>query len=81
MVVDYSRLGTLSERELIDAMIDDIRMIEEDYGVKFYADAKLIIYASNEWGDPVMFTRHWDGKRASRLDSTHYRPACLDYDL
>ena len=79
--IDYERLGTLSQRELIDALIDDLHMIEEDYGVKFFADAKLILWGSNEWGDPRHFIRAGGGGRMKRLDSTHYRPACMDYDL
>jgi len=55
LTIDYKRLGTVSDRELIDALISDIHMIHED-------------------------TRHC-GETMNRLDSTHYRPACLDYDL
>ena len=80
LTIDYKRLGTVSDRELIDALISDIHMIHEDYGVRFFRNAKLVIWASDEWGDPRSFTRH-NGEQMNRLDSTHYRPACLDYDL
>ena len=80
LTIDYKRLGTLSDRELIDAVISDIHMIHEDYGVKYFSNAKLVIWASDEYGDPRSFTRHC-GETMNRLDSTHYRPACLDYDL
>ncbi len=79
--IDYERLGTLSQRELIDALIVDLQMIEQDFGIRFYADAKLILWGSNEWGDPRHFIRLSDGGRMKRLDSMHYRPACLDYEL
>lgn len=80
LTVDYHHLGTLSELQLIEAIIDDIKMIEEDYGVRFYSNARLVVWASNEYGDTRSFVRHC-GEPVSRLDSTHYRPACLDYDL
>lgn len=80
LTVDYKHLGTLSERELIDAVIDDIHMIEEDYGVRFYSNARLIVWGSDEYGDPRKFVRNC-GEHVRRLDSTHYRPACLDYEL
>ncbi len=80
LAVDYHHLGTLSDRQLIDAIIDDIHMIKEDYGVTFYSNARLLVWASNEFGDARTFTRN-GGEQMRRLDSTHYRPACLDYDL
>lgn len=80
LIIDYRRLGTVSEKQLIDALIHDIRMIEQEFGVKFYTGAKLFVWASDEYGAPRSFRRSGGG-RVTWLNTTHYRPACLDYDL
>ena len=78
--VEYNQLGTLSYNQLIQAIIDDLHMIKEDYGVQYFRNARLLVWASNEYGDPRKFVRN-GGEEMRKLDSTHYRPACLDYDL
>jgi hypothetical protein len=80
LVVDYDRLGTVCERELIDALIDDIQIMKEKYGISFFTGAKLIVWATNEHGEPVKIRRS-NGQRVKWINTTHYRPACLDYDL
>jgi hypothetical protein len=80
LIIDYRRLGTVSRRELIDAIIQDILMIEEEFGVRFYTGAKLFLWASDEYGSPRLFQRQGGG-RVTWLHTTHYRPACLDYDI
>ena len=80
LIVDYDRLGTVSERELIHAVVDDLEYLKEEYGFKFFTGAKLLIWATNEHGDPLTI-RSRTGSRMRWLNSTHYRPACLDYDL
>ena len=80
LVVSYDGLGTVSESELIHAIIDDIKLFKEKYGTRFYTRAKLSIWATNEHGDPLMFKRH-DGTRVYWVNTSHYRPSCLDYDL
>jgi hypothetical protein len=42
---------------------------------------KLIVPATNEFGDPVVVKRLATGATVKRLDTHHYRPACLDYKL
>lgn len=79
-MVNYDGLGTVSERELIDAIIDDILIMKEKHGVRFYTGAKLIIRPTNEHGDPVM-ARRGNGAPLKWFNTTHFRPACLDYDL
>lgn len=81
MIVDYDRLGTISESELIEALIDDIKLIREKYGIKFYTGAKLHIWATNEHGEPRSFKRSGNSARIKWINTSHYRPACLDYDL
>ena len=80
LIVDYRRLETISERELIDALIEDILIMKEKYGVKYYTGAKLTLWVTNEHGDPVSIKRR-NGERVKWLNTSHYRPACLDYDL
>lgn len=80
LTIDYKALGTISDRELIQALADDILVLEETFGVRFYSNAMLILWGSNEYGDPRYFKREGGGQ-IKRLDTCHYRPACLDYDL
>ncbi len=79
LVVNYDNLGTISERELIDALIDDLEIMKEKYGVKFYKGGKLLLTPSDEYGSPLNIKRS-NGSHLKRFDSTHYRPACLDYE-
>lgn len=79
MMIDYNELGTISKEQLLHALYDDLCAMEEHFGVSFYTGAKLVLYATNEWGDPRFFKR--DGSRVTELKSYHYRPACLDYHL
>jgi len=37
--------------------------------------------ATNEFGDPLVVKRLSTGAPVKRLDTHHYRPACLDYQL
>lgn len=80
LTINYNNLGTLSHRELIDALMDDIHIIEQEFGVHFYSNARLIVWASNEYGDPRCIVRPC-GEKISCLETSHFRPACLDYDL
>lgn len=80
IVIDYERVGTVSDRQLLDALISDLRMLQDAYGIRFFTGAKLILGTTNEYGDPCS-VRRFDGSRVTKLDTTHYRPACLDYNL
>jgi len=80
LTITYDRLGTISERELLHAIADDIHVLEETFGIKFYSRAMLVLWGSNEFGDPRYFKRECGGM-VKQLETCHYRPACLDYDL
>jgi len=80
LMINYNRLGTVSERELLDAFIDDLHIINDEFGIHFYSGAKLFLWGSNEWGDPCYFKKPCGGKIRT-LDTAHFRPACLDYDI
>lgn len=79
LIINYHRIGTVTERELVQAIVADLRMIEEEFGVKYCTGAKLIIYATNEYGDPISIKRP-TGARVWQIDTLHYRPACLDFE-
>lgn len=64
LIIDYRRLGTVSEKVLSRGLLDDIRMIEQEFGVRFYTGAKLFVWASDEYGAPRSF-KHSGG--ASRV--------------
>lgn len=80
MLINYGELGTISDKELIQAIHDDLAVMELDFSIRYYNCAKLILFGSNEYGDPRQFCRP-TGERISWLHSCHFRPACLDYDL
>jgi hypothetical protein len=42
---------------------------------------KLVVPATNDFGDPVVIKRLATGATVKRLDTHHYHPACLDYKL
>ena len=42
---------------------------------------KLMVPATNEFGDPLLVKRLSTGATVKHLDTHHYHPACLDYKL
>ncbi len=81
VLIDYKSLGTIALDEFKQALWDDIQALHEQFGISFVKGAKLIVPATNEYGDPVSVKRLSNGQRVSRLDTHHYRPACMDYKL
>lgn len=80
LTVDFSKLGTVSIEELRQAIYTDIEALKDMYGINFLTGAELTLPITNEYGDP-RDVRHPEGHHISRIDTHHYRPACLDYDL
>jgi hypothetical protein len=78
--VEYNPLGTVSIEQLAQALWEDIKALQDFYGVRFVTGARLEIPATNEYGDPV-YVRHPDGHIVRNYDTHYYRPACLDYNL
>jgi hypothetical protein len=78
--IEYNSLGTVSVEQLAQALWEDIKALQDFYGVRFVTGAKLEIPATNEYGDPVL-VRHPDGRIVRNYATHSYRPACLDYDL
>lgn len=77
----YERLGTITLDEQLQAIREDLHALREEFGVSFLNGVELIIRATNEYGDPVNVRRLSNGAVVHRLDTHHYRPACLDYHL
>ena len=77
----YACLGTINLDEQKQAIWDDIAALKDEFGVAFLNGAELVIRATNEYGDPVKIRRLSTGAVVRRLDTHHYRPACLDYKL
>jgi hypothetical protein len=81
LVIDYRTIGTISLAELQQAFWEDIGALKEHFGVEYVTNTKLILPVTNEFGDPLLVKRLATGAPVSRLDTHHYRPACLDYKL
>lgn len=81
VTIDYERLGTIPLDELKQAIWEDIEALKDHFGVSFVKGVQLVVPATNEYGDPVQVKRLSNGATVKRLDTHHYHPACLDYEL
>jgi hypothetical protein len=79
--IDYKSLGTINIDELKQAIWEDIEALKDQFGVAYVTGVKLTVPATNEFGDPLQVKRLSTGATVKRLDTHHYRPACLDYKL
>ena len=79
--IDYKTLGTIAMDELKQALWSDIEALKDQFGVSYVNGVMLIVPATNEYGDPMQVRRLATGAIVQRLDTHHYRPACLDYKL
>ena len=79
--IDYKKIGTIPLDELKQALWEDIEALRNEFGVSFVTGVKLVIPATNEFGDPVAVRRLSNGATVKQIDTHHYRPACLDYKL
>ena len=80
LIIAYKELGTISLDEFRHALIEDIQMLKEFYNISYIKGARLKLYATNEYGEPVRIRRPAGGT-IKYMDTHHYRPACKDYDL
>jgi hypothetical protein len=74
-------LGTIAIDELKQAIWEDIEALKDQFGVAYVTNVKLVVPATNEYGDPRLVRRLATGETVKRLDTHHYHPACLDYHL
>lgn len=79
--ISYKNLGTIKLDELQQAIWEDIQMLRDEFGVGYVTDVKLMVRATNEYGDPLVVKRLSNGATVRHLDTHHYHPACLDYKL
>ena len=79
--IDYKSLGTIAIDELKQAIWEDIEALKDQFGVTYVTGVKLVVPATNEYGDPLVIKRLSTGAAVKRLDTHHYHPACLDYKL
>jgi hypothetical protein len=77
----YGVLGTITLDEQKQAIWDDIAALRDEFGVSYLNGVELVVRATNEYGDPLKIRRLSNGAVVRRLDTHHYRPACLDYKL
>jgi hypothetical protein len=55
--IDYKGLGTIAIDELKKAICDDIDALKNQFGVSFVTGVKIIVPATNKFGDPVVIKR------------------------
>ena len=79
--ISYKNLGTINLDELQQAIWEDIQMLRDEFGVGYVTGVKLMVQATNEYGDPLVVKRLSNGATVRHLDTHHYHPACLDYKL
>jgi hypothetical protein len=81
LVIGYKKLGTIPLDQWKQAIWDDIEALRNEFGISYVTNSKLIVAATNEFGDPVVIKRLSTGAPVKHLDTHHYHPACLDYKL
>ncbi len=80
LVIEYKALGTITIDELAHAILEDIQALKNDHNIRFVTGVRLRLPVTNEYGEPLRVRRPGGGKM-TRIDTHHYRPACLDYHL
>jgi len=80
LMVDYKALGTVSTKELMNAVIEDVHALEDLYHIRYVTAGRLFLPVTNQYGDPLRII-HPNGHPIQRIDTHHYRPACMDYDM
>ena len=81
LVIGYEKIGTIPLDQWKQAILDDIEALRNEFGISYVTNSKLIVAATNEFGDPVVIKRLSTGAPVKNLDTHHYHPACLDYKL
>lgn len=80
LMIEYRELGTISIEELTHAIIQDLQALREIYNVEFVKGARLRVPVTNQYGELRNVYRPGGGT-LHRIDTHHYRPSCLDYEL
>jgi hypothetical protein len=80
LTISYKELGTISIEEQIHALVEDGKALKEIYNVQFVKAARIRFFVTNEYGE-IIKVRRPGGGYIHYMETHHYRPACLDYDL
>ena len=80
LVIEYKELGTISLAELIHALLEDLQVLQEELNVRFVTGARIRIPVTNEYGEPCKM-RSKTGVILNKINTSHFRPSCLDYEL
>lgn len=80
LMIEYRELGTISIEEMTHAIIQDLQALKEIYNVEYVTGARLRIPVTNQYGELKNVQRPGGGS-LYRIDTHHYRPACMDYEL
>ena len=78
--IDYQMLGTVSTEELAHAIVADLIALKKNYNIHYVTGPRLRLTPTNEYGEEVRVMRPTGG-RVYRIDTHHYRPSCMDYEL
>ena len=81
LVIGYEKIGSIPLDQWKQAILDDIEALRNEFGISYVTNSKLIVAATNEFGDPLVIKRLSTGATVKHLDTHYYRPACLDYQL
>ncbi len=79
LIIEYRNLGTISMRELANAIVADLVAIREEFGIQYAKNVRLTVPATNEYGEPIK-PRRASGASVEKIDTFHYRPSVLDYE-
>ena len=63
--IDYKNLGTIKIDELKQALWEDIEALKDQFGVSYVTGVKLLVPATNEYGDPLLVKRLSTGAAVS----------------
>lgn len=80
LTISYKALDTINIDELADAIVQDIKALKEIYDVKYVRAPRLKVLVTNEYGEEIKLRRPTGG-RIHFMDTHHYRPSCVDYEL
>jgi hypothetical protein len=80
LTIAYKELGTISIDEFAHALIEDIQVLKDIYNIQYVRRSWLKIFATNEYGEEIKVRRPTGGS-IHYMNTHHYRPACMDYDL
>lgn len=80
ITVDYAKMGVMTIEELKQALWTDLQILKDERRVKYIVAPRLKLQPTDESGDPVP-VRGRDGRTLHRMHTSHFRPACMDYDF